>query len=267
MESYIVVVAILYAFIMNFLKQKFSKEPTYDGEDIRELSPEEYIILKNNSKEKDSQIIKYYGYKLYVYQYLHSLEGVLGTFLAKKEADFYKLDKIEKMIYSYFVGSPKRIRFAAGDVNIRYEVNKKILNIKRKMLDEGLIIGKFNPKILLGYFFRLVLLTILEALVIFIYLIPFEMNGGVITPFYAFLIYPKLELRILIIHIVLSIVAIVMYMPNYVTSKGLYYMAEFEKERPDTIIRDEKFIFQEPEKNLKRYLVSRMDFLRILGNW
>lgn len=56
MESYIVVVAILYAFIMNFLKQKFSKEPTYDGEDIRELSPEEYIILKNNSKEKDSQI-------------------------------------------------------------------------------------------------------------------------------------------------------------------------------------------------------------------
>ena len=58
-----------------------------------------------------------------------------------------------------------------------------------------------------------------------------------------------------------------MYMPNYVTSKGLYYMAEFEKERPDTIIRDEKFIFQEPEKNLKRYLVSRMDFLRILGNW
>lgn len=129
---------------------------------------------------------------------------MLGTFLANKEADFYKLDKIEKMIYSYFVGSPKRIRFAAGDVNIRYEVNKKILNIKRKMLDEGLIIGKFNPKILLGYFLRLVLLTILEALVIFIYLIPFE---------------------------------------------------------------DEKFIFQEPEKNLKRYLVSRMDFLRILGNW
>jgi len=56
-------------------------------------------------------------------------------------------------------------------------------------------------------------------------------------------------------------------MPNYVTSKGLYYMAEFEKGRPDTIIRDEKFIFQEPEKNLNRYLVSRMDFLRILGNW
>lgn len=267
MESYIVVVGILYAFIMNFLKQKFSKEPTYDGEEIRELSPEEYIILKNNSKEKDSQIIKYYGYKLYVYQYLHSLEGTLGTFLANKEADFYKLDKIEKMIYSYFVGNPKRIRFAAGDVNIRYEVNKRILNIKRKMLDEGLIIGKFNPKILLGYFFRVVLLAILEALVIFIYLIPFKMNGGVITPFYAFLIYPKLELRILIIHIVLSIVAIVMYMPNYVTSKGLYYMAEFEKERPDTIIIDEKFIFQEPEKNLKRYLVSGMDFLRILGDW
>ena len=50
MESYVVVVAILYAFIMNFLKQKFSKEPTYDGEDIRELSTEEYIIFQEPEK-------------------------------------------------------------------------------------------------------------------------------------------------------------------------------------------------------------------------
>lgn len=267
MESYIIVVGILYICIMNFLKKRFSKEPTYDGEDVRELRPEEYIILKNNSKEKDSHIIKYYGYKLYVYQYLHSLEGVLGTFLAKKDADFYKLDKIERMIYSYFIGEPKRIRFAGGDVNIRYEVNKRIINIKRKMLDEGLIIGKFNIKILLGYFFRMVLLAAIDALVIFIYLIPLKMRGGIITPFYTFLVYPNLELRVLVIHIALSIVALAICRPNYVTSKGLYYMAEFEKDRPDTLTIDEKFIFQEPEKNLKRYLVSRMDFLRILGNW
>lgn len=50
MESYIVIVGILYAFIMNFLKQKFSKEPTYYGEDIRELSTEEYIIFQEPEK-------------------------------------------------------------------------------------------------------------------------------------------------------------------------------------------------------------------------
>lgn len=57
MESYIVVVGILYAFILNFFKQKFSKEPTYDGEDIRELSPEEYIIFQEPEKNLNRYLV------------------------------------------------------------------------------------------------------------------------------------------------------------------------------------------------------------------
>ena len=43
-------------------------------------------------------------------------------------------------------------------------------------------------------------------------------------------------------------------------------MMEFEKDNPEnTDTFSEEVIFQEPEKNLKRYLINKTDFLKILG--
>lgn len=56
------------------------------------------------------------------------------------------------------------------------------------------------------------------------------------------------------------------YKPEYVTLNGKCHIVEFEKYNPEsTDTFSEEVIFQEPEKNLKRYLINKTDFLRILG--
>lgn len=264
MELYIFLVLVVYFNIIAFINYQVKKRKKYECKDIRKISNEEYIILKHNSKEKNSDFIKYYGYKLYVYQYIASVEGRLGIFLSNKNVNFYSLNKAEKLIYNFFNGEPKRLRFANGDKNINMAITQQRLSIKRNLLDEGLIKDKlFDFEILFGYVFRV--LSMFTITTLFIYL-------AVLSPkfqpeikdiiVYAFTGFNQAT----IMYIMCIFIAISSYKPEYVTLSGICHILEFEKDNPEsTDTFSEEVIFQEPEKNLKRYLINKTDFLRILG--
>lgn len=169
MELYIFLVLVVYFNTIAFINYEIKKRKKYECKDIRKISNEEYIILKHNSKEKNSDFIKYYGYKLYVYQYIASVEGRLGIFSSNKNVNFYSLNKPEKLIYNFFNANPKRLRFANGDKDINIAITQQRLSIKRNLLNEGLIKNKlFDFEILFGYFVRV--LSIFTIATIFMYL-------------------------------------------------------------------------------------------------
>lgn len=264
MELYIFLVLVVYFNTIAFINYEIKKRKKYECKDIRKISNEEYIILKHNSKEKNSDFIKYYGYKLYVYQYIASVEGRLGIFSSNKNVNFYSLNKPEKLIYNFFNGNPKRLRFANGDKDINIAITQQRLSIKRNLLNEGLIKNKlFDFEILFGYFVRV--LSIFTIATIFMYL-------QVLSPKFQ----PKITDIIVdtftsfnemtIIYIVFIFIAIASYKPEYVTLNGKCHILEFEKDNPKSIDTfSEEVIFQEPKKSLKKYLINKIDFLKILG--
>ncbi|MCI6189431.1 MAG: hypothetical protein MSA89_10565 [Clostridium sp.] len=264
MELYIFLVLVVYFNIIAFINYQVKKRKKYECKDIRKISNEEYIILKHNSKEKNSDFIKYYGYKLYVYQYITSVEGRLGIFLSNKNVNFYSLNKAEKLIYNFFNGEAKRLRFANGDKNINMAITQQRLSIKRNLLDEGLIKDKlFDFEILFGYVFRV--LSMFTITTLFLYL-------AVLSPEFQpeikdIIVYAFTGLnQATIMYIMFIFIAISSYKPEYVTLSGKCHMMEFEKDNPEnTDTFSEEVIFQEPEKNLKRYLINKTDFLKILG--
>ncbi len=130
--------------------------------------------------------------------------------------DFYSLNKAEKLIYNFFTGKPKRLRFANGDKNINMAITQQRLSIKRNLLNEGLVKNKlFDFEILFGYVVRV--LSIFTIATIFMHL-------QILSP-------------------------------------------KFQPKITDIIVDafSEEVIFQEPEKSLKKYLINKIDFLKILG--
>lgn len=265
MELYIFLVLIVYFNVMAFINYQIKKRKKYECKDVRKISNEEYIILKHNSKEKNSDFIKYYAYKLYVYQYIASVEGRLGIFLSNKNVNFYSLNKAEKLIYTFFIGRSKRLRFANGDKNINIAITQQRLSIKRNLLNEGLIKDKlFNFEILLGYVFRVLSIFTIATIFMYLEVLPPKFQSPEIKEIivYAFTSFNEMT----IIYIMFIFIAIVSYKPEYVTLNGKCHIVEFEKdnlESTDTF--SEEVIFKEPEKNIKRYLINKTDFLKILG--
>lgn len=264
MELYILLVLVVYFNTIAFINYQIKKRKKYECKDIRKISNEEYIILKHNSKEKNSDFIKYYGYKLYVYQYIASVEGRLGIFLSNKNVNFYSLNKAEKLIYNFLTGKPKRLRFANGDKDINMAIIQQRLSIKRNLLNEGLIKDKlFDFEILFGYVFRFLTIFIITTLFIYLEVLSPEFQPKITEiVVYAFTSLNEAT----IIYIMFIFIAMASYKPEYVTLSGICHILEFEKDNPEsTDTFSEEVIFQEPEKNLKRYLINKTDFLRILG--
>lgn len=224
----------------------------YDKE--RSLTNEEYIILKHNSRETNSHFFKYYIYNLYLNKYISSTERILGSFMSNKNVDFYSLSKCEKLIYNFFIGKEKRKRFAEGDPKVKFSIYALRGKIKENLIKEGLLKSRFNYSILSVYFFEILLVFLLISRGFY----ENSIKTGSITGF----------LCIIIILIAFVSIDIVSYNPNHITYSGRYYMKKFENESKDVYVDfyNEKLIYSNRKDNLKRYLITEIDFLKILGN-